>query len=134
MSYNYFITETHITFQTLSEAEKEIGTIRIPKLSSDYRITRVTYDNDGFTHPVTKVFYRNQAQEVVFMIASGWFEEYPAEVIEHQDIKDIKWIANDEEYILRWRSSNKESYKFLITSKEEDKEWFIGLAEEYERL
>jgi len=65
------------------------------------------------------------------MIASSWFSSSPAEVIDSKIINDITWITNEDNFVLKWRNSNQESYKYFFTKNEKDKQWLIALAEKY---
>ena len=65
------------------------------------------------------------------MIASSWFSSSLAEVIDSKIINDITWITNEDNFVLKWRNSNQESYKYFFTKNEKDKQWLIALAEKY---
>ena len=65
------------------------------------------------------------------MIASSWFSSSPAEVIDSKIINDITWITNEDNFVLKWRNSNQESYKYFFTKNEKDKQWLFALAEKY---
>ncbi|WP_197063038.1 hypothetical protein [Pontibacillus marinus] len=120
-----------LTFENKEDAEQEIGKFQVPFMPEGYIIKKITYENDGFTHPVTKVFYEKASHKVTFMIASSWFDNSPSEKIENDKIADMLWISKDKEYVLKWRKSNKHSYKYLFTRSEEDKGWLISIAENY---
>ncbi|MBO8172318.1 MAG: hypothetical protein H0Z33_10545 [Bacillaceae bacterium] len=127
------VSETHELFHNLDEAESKIGPIRTPDMPEAFKIQKITYDNNGFTSPVTKVYYDNHGHQIIFMIASSWFDDKPAQKIAGVQISDITWITTGNEYVLKWRNSNQESYKYLFTKEEKDKLWLISLAEQYER-
>ncbi|TFB14118.1 hypothetical protein E3U55_14475 [Filobacillus milosensis] len=57
----------HLTFETSEEAEREIGAIKTPVMPENYTTKKITYENDSFTHPVTKVFYEKGRKEITFM-------------------------------------------------------------------
>jgi hypothetical protein len=118
-----------LNFNNLVEAEKEIGEIKTPDMPEGYNIKKITYDNDGFTHPVTKVFYVKGEQRITFMIASSWFDNSPSEKVYSESIEDFKWITKNDEYVLKWRNSNKESYRYLFTTDKKDKQSLIAIAE-----
>ncbi|WP_226577998.1 hypothetical protein [Halobacillus litoralis] len=121
----------NFTFQTMKGAEESIGDIQTPDMPEGYKIQKITYLNDGFTHPVTKVFYQNGKHNVTFMTASSRFDDRPSQKVENSKIADLVWISKGKEYVLKWRQSDKHSYKYLFSKKEKDKEWFISIAESY---
>ncbi|MDQ0160633.1 hypothetical protein [Alkalibacillus salilacus] len=123
--------DQHLTFEKKEDAEQEIGEFKTPAMPKGYVIKKITYDHDGFTHPETKVFYEKESHSITFMIASSWFDNRPSEKIENDKIADMVWISKDKDYVLKWRSSDKQSYKYLFTKNEKDKEWLISIAEGY---
>ncbi|MET3682773.1 hypothetical protein ABID56_000863 [Alkalibacillus flavidus] len=123
--------EQHLTFEDQKDAEQSIGEFKTPVMPEGYIIEKITYDNDGFTHPVTKVFYERERHNITFMIASSRFDNGPTEKIENDEIADMSWISMDKEYVLKWRNSDKQSYKYLFTNDEADKTWLISIAESY---
>ncbi|TLS36969.1 hypothetical protein [Pseudalkalibacillus caeni] len=129
--YDRYINETHLTFYQLDEAEKTIGKIKQPGLTENYRIQKITYDNDGFTHPVTKILYSNNDSRITFILASSLYDDWPTESIKNVSNRDLEWIHKDEEYVLKWRETKKESYKYLVTEQKSDKEWLVNMAENY---
>ena len=129
--YNYYVLETHSKFDNLTQAEAEIGEIETPDMPEGYNIKKITFDDDGFTHFVTRVIYEKEDKDITFMIASSWFSSSPAEVIDSKIINDITWITNEDNFVLKWRNSNQESYKYFFTKNEKDKQWLFALAEKY---
>jgi hypothetical protein len=123
--------EEHLIFDNKEDAEQEIGEFQTPEMPEGYKIRKITYANDGFTHPVTKVFYKKESHSISFMIASSWYDNNPSEKIENDIIAELVWISKDKEYVLKWRNSDKQSYKYLFTEDKEDKKWLISVAENY---
>ncbi|MBM7660313.1 hypothetical protein JOC85_001080 [Bacillus mesophilus] len=121
----------YLTFESKEGAEEEIGEFQTPLMPSGYVIKKITYEHDGFTHPVTKVFYEMEGHKITFMITSSMFDKSTSEKIKNGKIADMVWISKDTEYVLKWRDSIQQSYKYLFTSNEEDKEWLISIAENY---
>ncbi|MBM7609780.1 hypothetical protein JOD29_003056 [Lysinibacillus composti] len=123
--------EEHLIFDNKKDAEQEIGEFKAPVMPEGYQMKQITYDNDGFTHPVTKVFYEKGSHNITFMIASSWFDDRPSKKIENDHIAEMEWISKDKEFVLKWRKSNQQSYKYLFTNNKKDKEWLISVAEHY---
>ncbi|GAA0494128.1 hypothetical protein GCM10008986_20800 [Salinibacillus aidingensis] len=123
--------EEHLIFHNIETAEQEIGKFKTPVMPVGYEMKKITYDNDGFTHPVTKVFYQKKGHRITFMIASSWFDDYPAKKMENNHIANMVWISKKQEFVLKWRNTPKQSYKYLITKNKQDKEWLVSLAENY---
>ncbi|KGP91997.1 hypothetical protein N780_15735 [Pontibacillus chungwhensis BH030062] len=121
----------YYTFENKDEAEQEIGDFHTPSMPKKYIIKKITYDNDGFTHPITKVFYQKGSHKITFMIGSSWFDNSPKQKVDTDKINDIVWISKEKEYVLKWRNSDKKSYKYLFTRDEGDKVWLISIAENY---
>ncbi|CAM5223421.1 hypothetical protein UACE39S_00662 [Ureibacillus acetophenoni] len=124
--------DEHLIFENKEEAELVIGELVTPEMPEGYQINKITYDNDGFTHPVTKVFYEKQNHSITFMIASSWFDDDPSEKIKNDNIAEMIWITRDKEFVLKWRNSNQDSYKYLFTNNKQDKDWLISIAENYQ--
>ncbi|WP_349410043.1 hypothetical protein [Pseudalkalibacillus sp. SCS-8] len=127
--------DVHKTFESLSEARGEIPDHHFsnaPKLPEEYRLTKITYDWDGDTAPIVKVNYETSTGKTLsFMQTSSWYDDADTEIIHHPDIKDMTWLKNGTEYILKWRMTNKESYKYLISNDLSDKALFVTVAERF---
>ncbi|WP_409250741.1 hypothetical protein V1502_11245 [Bacillus sp. SCS-153A] len=123
--------EEHLSFTNLEEAEKEIGELKIPDMPEGFKVTKITHKNDDFTHPVTKVFYKKGEKEITYMIASSWFDDSPSEEVTSDKIADISWITLKNEYVLKWRKTKQDSYKYLFTTDLSDKGMLISLAESF---
>ncbi|MCA1054032.1 hypothetical protein LCM10_03450 [Rossellomorea aquimaris] len=124
--------EQHLTFHTLDEDETELGDIRTPEqLDEEFQMEKITYENDGFTHPVTTIEYVKGEQEISFMIASSLYDERPAEKVQNEAVDDMHWITLEDGYALKWRRSDKDSYKYLLTENEKERDRLIEMAESY---
>jgi len=123
--------EVNLRFKNIADAEMEIGEIKIPIMPNGFQVEKVTYKSDGFTHPITKVFYNKGDQKITFMIASAWYDNSPAEKVKSNKIKEVIWITKDKEYVLKWRKTNQEVYKYLFTKNMEDKDLLVRIAERY---
>ncbi|KGP92393.1 hypothetical protein N780_01845 [Pontibacillus chungwhensis BH030062] len=121
----------YYTFDNKEEAEQKIGEFKTPVMPRGYTINKITYKNDGFTHPITKVFYERGSHSISFMIASSRFDQDPSKKIKIDGMTDTVWITKDKEYILKWRKTNKQSYKYLFTKNIDDKEWFVSVAKNF---
>ena len=128
-------TPRSIIYDNLKDAEKELGKIKLPKLSYNYKISKIVYENDGFTTPKTIVYFNNdENKKIIFMITSN----YSSVFVKFQRLSgyDTTWITNhslkfdgfEDSYIIMWRKSNQENYKYLITNDINDKDWFTKLA------
>ena len=91
--------EEHLIFDNKKDAEQEIGEFKAPVMPEGYQMKQITYDNDGFTHPVTKVFYEKGSHNITFMIASSWFDDQPSKKIENDQIAEMEWISKDKEFV-----------------------------------
>lgn len=122
-------------FNTIEEAEKKLNTtIDTPNLPKDFDISKVYYYDDKEHDPIVKIYYKNEKKkEIKFIIASSieFGKEQQSEEIFRNEINEMKWIKADSDYLLKWRKNSNESYKYLITKDENDKDQLIRIAEQY---
>jgi hypothetical protein len=123
-------------FNSIEEAEKKLGTIiDTPSIPVDFRVSKVYYYDDREHDPIVKIYYKNEkGKELKFIIASSieFGKEQQSEEIYRNEINEMKWIKADSDYILKWKRNSNESYKYLITKDESDKEQLIRIAEQYD--
>lgn len=123
-------------FNTIEEAEKKLGAIiDTPSIPENFRVSKVYYYDDGEHDPIVKIYYKNEKEkELKFIIASSieFGKEQQSEEIFRNEINEMKWIKADSDYLLKWKRNSNESYKYLITKDESDKEQLIRIAEQYD--
>lgn len=129
--YQSYDKGTHYHFKNINQAEKKIGFIQTPQIPKGYSTTKVIYNNDGFTAPTTSVYYKNNRNhEIEFMVTgTSLFEQAPFISVHDAKIKEMYWIQADNEYILKWRKSNKASYKYLISKDRKDQNKLMKIAD-----
>ncbi|TFB14151.1 hypothetical protein E3U55_14660 [Filobacillus milosensis] len=81
--------QQYFTFEDIEVAEQKIGDIKTPVMPERYEIKKITYDHDGFTYPVTKIFYEKGNHKITFMIASSWFNNL---IFHLKNLKTIQYL------------------------------------------